>query len=357
MTDISSPDCHANFMLRCLELAQKGIGFVSPNPLVGAILVFENQIIGEGWHQQYGQAHAEVNCIASVKTEQQTLIAQSTLYVSLEPCAHFGRTPPCADLIIQNKIPKVVIGCFDSYSEVAGKGVERLKAAGVEVVIPILEKECRLLNKRFFTVQEKKRPYIILKWAQSEEGYIAPLDGTRTQLSNASSNKLVHRMRYEEDAVLVGFKTALMDNPQLNIRNWKINGRQPARIVLDFEKQLPSHLHLFDQSQKTIIYNFISNEISGNNHWVKIDKELSLLDQIFQLLPSIQSLIVEGGAKTLNMFIDKDLWDEALVFKTPVSLMNGIPAPILKTHKGIQSFNLDKDIVSLHAHERNSFYI
>ena len=346
-----------DFMLRCLELAQKGIGLVSPNPMVGAVLVFEDKIIGSGWHQEYGKAHAEVNCISSVAEEHVSLISQSTLYVSLEPCAHFGRTPPCADLIIQHKIPKVVIGCLDSYSEVAGKGIERLRNAGIEVIVPVMEKECRLMNKRFFTVQEKKRPYIILKWAQSVEGYIAPSDGTRTQLSNASSNKMVHKMRYEEDAILVGFKTALMDNPQLNIRNWKTNGRQPVRIVLDCEKQLPSHLHLFDQSQKTIIFNFISNEISGNNHWIKIDQELPILDQIFQHLPFIQSLIVEGGAKTLNMFLDKGLWDEALIFKTPVSLVNGIPAPLLKNHKAIQSFNLDKDIVSLHAHERNSFYI
>lgn len=347
---------NTEFMFRCIELAKKGIGFVSPNPIVGAVLVFENKIIGAGWHQQFGKPHAEVNCISSVGKENISLIEKSTLFVSLEPCSHFGKTPPCADFIIQHKIPKVVIGCFDPYSEVSGKGIERLKNAGIEVVVPVLEKECRLLNKRFFTVQEKKRPYIILKWTQSEDGYIAPLDGTRTQLSNASSNKMVHKMRHEEDAILVGFNTALKDNPQLNNRHWKTNGQQPVRIVLDFEKQLPTTLNLFDQSQKTIIFNYISNEISGNNHWIKIDKEKSILPQIFGNLTPIQSVIIEGGSKTLSLFLDQDLWDEAIVIKTPISLGNGIPAPLLKNGKRIQSFNLDRDIVSLHSNERNAFY-
>jgi len=350
---ISNPD----FLLRCLELAQKGIGFVSPNPMVGAVLVFEDKIIGEGWHEKYGEAHAEVNCIRSVSEENKRLISKSTLFVSLEPCAHFGKTPPCADLIIQNKIPKVVIGCTDPFSKVSGKGIERLKDAGIEVVIPVLEKECRLMNRRFFTVQEKKRPYVILKWAQSEDGYLAPFDGAKTQLSNESSTKLVHKMRHEEDAVLIGFKTALNDDPRLNNRLWKSNSKQPIRIVLDLERELPLHLKVFDNSQKTIILNFISDEVSENNQWVKINRELPIVLQIFEHLRDIQSLIIEGGSKTLQSFIDADLWDEAYLFKTPISLGNGISAPLLKHGKNIQNFNLDKDIVSLQINEHNSFYL
>lgn len=356
MLDNTPSNTPIDYMSRCLELAQKGIGLVSPNPMVGAILVFEGRIIGEGWHQQYGKAHAEVNCISSVKMEDTHLIPRSTLFVSLEPCAHFGKTPPCADLIIQHKIPIVYIGCYDSHSKVSGKGIERLKNARVDVIVPVLEKECKLLNRRFFTVQEKNRPYIFLKWAQSEDGYIAPLDSKRTQLSNSSSNKMVHKMRYEEDAILVGFNTALKDNPKLNNRHWKTNGKQPVRIVLDFEKQLPQSLNLFDQSQKTIIFNFISDEVSGNNHWIKISRTLPILSQILEKLTPIQSLIIEGGSKTLSLFLDQELWDEAVVIKTPVSLGNGIPAPLFKNGKRIQNFNLDKDIVSLHAHERNLFY-
>ena len=357
MLDNAPANFNPDFMRRGLELAKKGKGLVSPNPMVGAVLVFENKIIGEGWHQEYGKAHAEVNCISSVEKEHFPFISQSTLYVTLEPCSHFGKTPPCADLIIQHKIPKVVIGCLDSNSKVSGKGIERLKNAGIEVIDPVLEKECRLINKRFFTVQEKKRPYIILKWAQSEDGYIAPLDGSRTQLSNASSAKMVHKMRYEEDAILIGFNTALNDNPQLNNRHWKTNGKQPVRIVLDFEKQLPSHLNIFDQSQKTIIFNFISDDVSGNNHWVKIDRSLPIPQQLFPYLSPLQSVIIEGGSKTLKLFLDQDLWDEAYLIKTPVTLGNGIPTPLLKNDKMVKNFILDKDIVSLHAHERNSFYL
>jgi diaminohydroxyphosphoribosylaminopyrimidine deaminase / 5-amino-6-(5-phosphoribosylamino)uracil reductase len=289
-------------MQRCLELAKKGAGYVAPNPMVGAVLVHEDKIIGEGWHQQYGEAHAEVNCIASVKEEDRSLIAQSTMYVSLEPCAHFGKTPPCVDLIVQHKVPKVIIGCRDPFEEVNGKGIEKLRAAGVEVIAGVLENECKELNKRFFTYHTKQRPYIILKWAQTADGKIAslnpsegrtsdsdkteidyssqiihqnkttsviaeagspPLEGReaaveRLLISNEYSNRLVHKWRSEEAAILVGTNTALLDDPELTTRLWP--GPSPVRLVLDRDLKLPSSLKIFNQEVKTIIFNCIKQK-------------------------------------------------------------------------------------------------
>lgn len=348
---------HETYMKRCLQLAEKGLGVTSPNPLVGAVLVYEGRIIGEGWHQQYGKAHAEVNCLLSVSEDQKQFIPKSTLYVNLEPCSHFGKTPPCASMIVENKIPKVVIGSVDSNQKVAGKGIQRLKDAGIEVITGILEKECRWLNRRFFTAQEKKRPYIFLKWAQSDEGYIAPKDKSRFQLSNASSQKLVHRMRAEEDAILIGYQTALNDNPQLNPRLWKNSGNLLTRIVLDLENNLPDDLKTFDNQQPTLIFNYHIEKKEGLNEWILINRKESLLPQLLQKLSSFNSLIVEGGAKTLQLFIDADMWDEAFVFKTPISIQEGIPAPLLKSAIHFQNFNLDLDVVNLQIHEHNEFYI
>ncbi|HEY2720248.1 MAG TPA: bifunctional diaminohydroxyphosphoribosylaminopyrimidine deaminase/5-amino-6-(5-phosphoribosylamino)uracil reductase RibD, partial [Chitinophagaceae bacterium] len=231
------PEIHDIYMHRCLDLARLGAGHVAPNPMVGAVLVHDERIIGEGYHQQYGGPHAEPNCIASVKKEEQHLISESILYVSLEPCAHYGKTPPCADLIIKNKIPRVVIGCFDPFEEVNGKGIEKLKGAGIDVLVGILEHECKKLNKRFFLYYQQHRPYIILKWAQSSNQKIGAGAGNRTYISNEFTNRLVHKWRSEEAAILVGTNTALQDDPELTTRSWI--GNNPRRLVMDMDLKLP----------------------------------------------------------------------------------------------------------------------
>ena len=263
---------HEVYMRRCLELATLGCGNVAPNPMVGAVLVFNDRVIGEGYHQKYGEAHAEVNCIDSVAEADKKLISSSTLYVSLEPCAHFGKTPPCADLIIQHKIPRVIIGCRDPFKEVDGKGIEKLKAAGVHIETGILEDDCRELNKRFFSFHTKQRPYVILKWAQTADGFIAATNhppGERTlkesaekkerlHISNEYSNRLVHKWRSEEAAILIGTNTALLDDPELTTRLWP--GRSPVRLILDMDLRLPAHLKIFDRSVRTIVFNSIKEE-------------------------------------------------------------------------------------------------
>jgi diaminohydroxyphosphoribosylaminopyrimidine deaminase/5-amino-6-(5-phosphoribosylamino)uracil reductase len=337
------------YMQRCIDLALKGAGYVSPNPMVGAVLVHNGLIIGEGWHQQYGQAHAEVNCIASVKEEQRLFIPQSTLYVSLEPCAHYGKTPPCADLIIQHNIPKVVIGCVDSFNEVSGKGIEKLKQAGIEVVLNVLGKECQWLNRRFFCKQEKNRPYIILKWAESDNGYIAPPLGHRVMLSNVYSQKWVHKMRSEEDAILIGFQTALLDNPRLNNRFG--TGKNPVRVVIDLEASLPPDLHIFDQTQPTIIFNFEQNKETEHLKYIKLDEDEDIALQLLQQLSYLNSIIIEGGSKTLQLFIDMQLWDEAFIIKTTVMIDDGVPAPTLPSGNLIHSCVLEKDTLNQYINE------
>jgi diaminohydroxyphosphoribosylaminopyrimidine deaminase / 5-amino-6-(5-phosphoribosylamino)uracil reductase len=328
-------------MERCIQLAKQGAGHVAPNPMVGAILIYEDEIIGEGYHQKYGEAHAEVNCVNSVKEENKSLIEKSTMYVSLEPCSHYGKTPPCADLIIKNKIKKVVIGSTDVYKEVAGKGIRKLKDAGVEVVTGILEKECVGLNKRFFTFHQKFRPYIILKWAQSANGKIAgkassvlsPEDGAlhkRIFISNDYSNRLVHKWRSEETAILVGTNTAVQDDPLLTTRLW--TGKNPIRIVIDKELRLPGELKVFNNEAKTIIYNSIKDLIIENLVYIKLDNE-NFMEQMFDSLfeINIQSVLVEGGAKTLQSFMDGRLWDEARVITNEnLFIENGVNAPELE---------------------------
>jgi riboflavin biosynthesis protein RibD len=284
------------YMSRCLQLAKQGAGMVAPNPMVGAVLVYEGRIIGEGYHGKYGEAHAEVNCINSVRNTDRHLIEKSILYVSLEPCNHYGKTPPCSELIIEKKIPKVVIGCMDVYKEVAGKGILKLRNAGVEVVTEVLEKECLELNKRFFTFHQKFRPYIILKWAQSVNGKIG-CKNERIFISNEYSNRLVHKWRSEEPAILVGTNTALQDNPSLTVRLW--HGKNPVRIIIDKELNLPSTLNVFNPDAKTIIYNFIKNSTEKNLVYIKLEVENFLnqiLDSLFEM--NIQSLIIEGGSVT-----------------------------------------------------------
>lgn len=352
------------YMLRCLQLAAMGAGQVSPNPMVGAVLVYNDRIIGEGYHQKFGEAHAEVNCINSVAEEDKNFIAASTMYVSLEPCAHFGKTPPCADLIIKNKISKVVIGCSDSFEAVAGKGIERLKAAGIDVLVGVLQKECIELNKRFFTFYEKKRPYIILKWAQSCDGMIAPpLNSPRGRnlehavakrllISNEFSNRLVHKWRTVEAAILVGTNTALLDDPALTARFF--TGNNPLRLVIDLDLKLPAHLKLFDGSTKTIVFNYSKQTETENMVYFKLNKEENLFTQIAAALYSlnIQSVIVEGGAKLLQSFIDAGLWDEARVIcNGQLTIGNGLEAPVLKNNKLYQEEKLQNDTISFYRNE------
>lgn len=317
-------------MLRAMELAELGKGRVSPNPMVGCVIVHNGHIIGEGYHQVYGGPHAEPNAIDSVKNHAQ--IPESTVYVTLEPCAHWGKTPPCANLLVEKKVKKVVIGTLDSNPLVRGKGVQILKDAGIEVISGILEKNVRAQNKRFFTFMERKRPYVILKWAQTKDGFIARENYDSKWISNAYSRQLVHRWRSEEDAIIVGTLTAKYDNPQLNVRDWE--GKNPVRIVVDRNLTLDRDLHLFDQSQLTLCYNQLKEEKSENLEHVKLPLGFNIreiLNDLYQR--KIQSLIVEGGAQLLNKFIQENLWDEARVFFGQVQFGKGIPAP--KIHGSI----------------------
>ncbi|MEJ7693419.1 bifunctional diaminohydroxyphosphoribosylaminopyrimidine deaminase/5-amino-6-(5-phosphoribosylamino)uracil reductase RibD, partial [Daejeonella sp.] len=294
-------------MRRCIELATLGMGSVSPNPMVGAVIVCDDQIIGEGYHMKFGEAHAEVNAVKSVldtNVDGHALLERSTIYVSLEPCSHFGKTPPCVDLIINNHIPKVVIGCRDPFAQVNGKGIEKLTEAGVEVIEGVLENECISLNRRFNTRVQKQRPYIILKWAQTNDGFFAPEDGTQKWITSSSAKQLVHRWRSEEDAVLIGKNTALADNPRLNVREWQ--GKSPIRIIVDRNLELPVSLNVFDQSQDTIIFNSLKTELDGRIKYLELENFDNLLPQLicYQLyLMDIQSIIVEGGVKMLDLFI------------------------------------------------------
>lgn len=318
-------------MRRCIQLASLAAGNTAPNPMVGAVLVYENRVIGEGYHKQYGQPHAEVNCIASVSNDDQHLISKSVMYVSLEPCAHFGKTPPCADLIIRHKIQEVIIGCRDPFTEVDGKGIEKLKAAGIKVTVGVLERECRELNKRFFTFHQLHRPYIILKWAQSSNGIIGD-ENNRLHISNAYTNRLVHKWRSEEAAILVGTNTARLDDPSLTTRLWA--GKNPVRLVVDIDLSLPHHLKLFDNAVTTIVFNRIQNTIESLNDfknaapktwYYQVATDVSIVHQIVNALYhlNIQSVLVEGGATLLQSFIDEGIWDEARVITNQSLLLTG----------------------------------
>ena len=316
------------YMMRCIQLAQNGKLGAAPNPMVGAVVVCDGRIIGEGYHAKCGEAHAEVNAINSVKNE--SLLRRSTLYVSLEPCAHYGKTPPCAKLIVSKGIPKVVIGCQDPFSKVAGKGIEILKQAGCEVVVGVLEKACQDLNKAFFTVQLKHRPFITLKWAQSADGFmdVERNDGEPVKLSSPLTQLIAHKRRAEHQAIIVGTQTARLYNPSLNVRDWC--GPQPLRIVIDKDLTLPRHLHLFDGSQPTLVVTEKNETIAGAMT-LQVDFNQSILPQLMEELQrrNIQSLLVEGGSKLLQSFIDEGLWDEAYVEHCPQVLGHGILSPSL----------------------------
>ena len=304
------------YMNRCIELASLGTGTVAPNPMVGAVLVHQNRIIGEGFHQQYGQAHAEVNCLNSVAPEDQNLISDSTLYVSLEPCVHYGKTPPCTDLIIKHQIKKVFIGAIDPFNLVSGKGIAALRASGISVTTGVLAKECQLLNKRFFTFHSQKRPFIILKWAQTANYKIAGTANERLQISNEYTNRLVHKWRSEEASILIGTNTALLDNPALTTRLW--TGHNLIRLVIDRHLLLPPELQIFDEKARTIIFNEQKHTIDLNQSAELVSPAYFRIPDQGDILPSIseacyqlniQSILVEGGAKTLQHFINAGFWD------------------------------------------------
>ena len=305
---MSAKSFSESIMSRCISLAKLGAGNVSTNPMVGAVVVHNGKIIGEGYHRKCGGPHAEVNAINSVKDP--ALLPESEIYVSLEPCAHFGKTPPCADLIIEKKIKKVYVGCLDPFSKVDGKGIQKLRAAGVEVVVGVLEKECQDLNRRFFTSVNLKRPYVILKWAQSIDGYIDK-DCKPVRISNHQTEILNHKWRSEEDAILVGYNTALRDNPSLTNRLWA--GKNPLRVVLDRDGSLPKNLKIFDDSARTVVLDFHGDDMPQN--------VLSALNEM-----KVQSLIIEGGASTHRRFIKAGLWDEARIFVADVMLGGGTKA-------------------------------
>ena len=313
-----------HFMQRAMELAKLGVGCVSPNPMVGCVIVCDDAIVGEGWHKKYGEAHAEVNAVNSVKDK--AVLKKSTVYVNLEPCAHIGKTPPCADLLINHHVRKVVVANGDPNPLVSGKGIGKLKEAGIEVVLGVLENEGEKLNKRFFTYIEKQRPYIVLKWAQTQDGFIAHSNYESRWISSEFSRQLVHKWRSEEDAVLVGTKTAAHDNPTLSVRDW--SGRNPIRVVIDRFLRLPSTLNLFDKTQHTICYNVLKNEEHPNHRLVRLDEGNFINQLVLDLSKQkIQSLIVEGGAQTIKMFIDAGLWDEARIFTSTRTFGDGIGAP------------------------------
>lgn len=345
------------YMQRCLELAKMGIGSVSPNPLVGCVIVSNDQIIGEGYHKKFGEAHAEVNAINDVLKNHgdkaAELLANATAYVSLEPCAHFGKTPPCADLLVKHRLKKVVIGNTDPFADVNGKGIEKLQNAGIKVETGILQNECSYLNRRFFTRIKQQRPFIILKWATTANGYFAPKNTVQQWISGPLSKKLVHKWRTEEDAILIGKQTAIADNPQLSSREWP--GKNPVRILIDRNLQVPGSNHIYNNSAKTIVINEVKTEVQNNVHFIQMEDMQYYLPQkiAFQLyLMDIQSVIIEGGANILNQFIQGNLWDEARVFTSASSWSDGISSPVIN---GIitEEHYIEKDKLTIYQNNQN----
>ncbi|WP_338378359.1 bifunctional diaminohydroxyphosphoribosylaminopyrimidine deaminase/5-amino-6-(5-phosphoribosylamino)uracil reductase RibD [uncultured Flavobacterium sp.] len=340
---------HEKYINRCIELAKNGLGTTYPNPLVGSVIVYEDKIIGEGWHRKAGEPHAEVNAINAV--EDKSLLTKSTIYVSLEPCSHFGKTPPCADLIVTHKIPNVVIGTIDPNEKVAGNGIKKLMEAGANVTVGVLEEECYELNKRFFTFHNKKRPYIILKWAETADGFIAPSTKKEQKpvwITNAYSRQLVHKWRTEEQAILVGTQTVLDDNPSLNARDFF--GNNPIRIVLDKSGKIDANFHVKDNSIKTLILTESKAFQSTKNciyETCQFDENLVENTLAILVKHQIQSVIIEGGSKTIQSFIDKNIWDEARIFKGKNTFENGTKAPVIKRKIVESKTNLDDKLVTL----------
>lgn len=340
----------AVFMRRCLQLASLGAGRVAPNPLVGAVLVHNGVIIGEGYHQQYGGPHAEVNCIRSVDPGNRHLIPQSTLFVSLEPCAHFGKTPPCADLVILEQIPEVWVGCRDPFPLVDGKGIEKMRHAGIQVHLGLLEKACRDMNRRFFTFHQKKRPYIILKWACTQDHVMAAAPGEpRLLISNEFSNRLVHQWRSHEAAVLAGSGTVLADDPQLNNRLWP--GPSPVRVIIDKPLQLPHSLHVFDGSMRTLVFNTQKQDAAGPVEYYQLAAGNNFLPQLFETLHrlQLQSVLIEPGPSLLQSLLHTAYWDELRVIRSnKVYGKEGLQAPPVTHGNLVSSRQLGSDTIEIY---------
>lgn len=345
---------HEKYIKRCIELAKNGFGTTYPNPMVGSVVVYNDTIIGEGWHKKAGEPHAEVHAIQSVKDK--SLLKKATIYVSLEPCSHYGKTPPCCDLIINNEIPNVVIGTVDSNEKVSGQGIKKLIEAGRTVTVGILENQCYELNKRFFTFHNKKRPYIILKWAETANGFLAPKKTNSKRapiwITNQYSRQLVHKWRAEEQALLVGTQTVITDNPKLNVRDW--SGNSPLRIVIDKNERIPKNSFVLDNQIKTIVFTATENKNSFKNCIFEcIDFNINIVPQIIVALykHQIQSVIIEGGLQTLQSFIDSNLWDEARFFIGKNKFNEGIKAPdLIGTTKTIQQIEGDK-LIQIYNHD------
>jgi diaminohydroxyphosphoribosylaminopyrimidine deaminase/5-amino-6-(5-phosphoribosylamino)uracil reductase len=346
---------HEKYIKRCIELAKNGFGTTYPNPMVGSVIVYDDKIIGEGWHKKAGEPHAEVNAIRSVKDK--SLLKKATIYVSLEPCSHFGKTPPCCDLIIEHKIPNVVVGTVDPNEKVAGRGIKKIIESGSNVTVGILEEECNELNKRFFTFHQKKRPYIILKWAESLDLFLAPEkennpDRKPVWITNTYSRQLVHNWRSKEQSILVGTQTVIDDNPKLNVRDW--SGNNPVRIVLDKNSRTSKNSAVFDDSVKTIV--FTKSEIVSekeNTTFEIIDFNQNIVPQILEVLyqNQIQSVIIEGGLQTLQTFIDQNAWDEARIFKGNISFGKGTKAPMI-SGKILSKINIGSDeLIQIRNHD------
>ncbi|WP_264553728.1 bifunctional diaminohydroxyphosphoribosylaminopyrimidine deaminase/5-amino-6-(5-phosphoribosylamino)uracil reductase RibD [Flavobacterium sp. N2038] len=346
---------HEKYIKRCIKLAQNGFGTTYPNPMVGSVIVYDNKIIGEGWHKKAGEPHAEVNAVRSVKDK--SLLKKATIYVSLEPCSHFGKTPPCCDLIIAHEIPNVVVGTVDPNEKVAGNGIKKLIAAGANVTVGVLENECHELNKRFFTFHQKKRPYIILKWAESEDSFLAPekqIDQERKPvwITNPYSRQLVHKWRSEEQAILVGTQTVIDDNPKLNTRDWA--GNNPVRVVLDQNNRISKDSFIFDDSVKTLVFTKSSNNLSTENTtFVAIDFNKNIIPQILEVLyqNQIQSIIIEGGLQTLQTFINEDIWDEARIFIGKTTFNKGTKAPVIQKGTKTKSYIQNDELIYLRNHD------
>ena len=315
-------DIDKKYMFRALQLAQQGGGHASPNPMVGAVVVHEGIIIGEGFHRCCGKAHAEVNAIASV--QDQMVLPESTIYVTLEPCSHYGKTPPCANLLIERGIKRVVVGTLDPFEKVSGRGVAMLREAGIEVEVGVLESECRELNKRFFTAHTTGMPWVLLKWAQSSDGFIADNKG-RVLFSTPMTQALMHRERSMVDAIVVGARTVKIDNPSLTTRYW--SGNSPLRVVLDRNLSIPSDCNVLNDGGKTLIYNEKKEEIKGAVEWAKLDttEPETWLRDLYRR--GVTSVMVEGGANVLQQLIDSGIWNEIRIETAPVTLGGGIKAP------------------------------
>ena len=343
---------HEKYIKRCIELSKNGRGTTSPNPTVGSVIVYQNRIIGEGYTSPYGENHAEVNAINSVKDK--SLLSQSSIYVSLEPCNHFGKTPPCSDLIIKHKIPNVIIGCVDPFEKVAGTGIEKLKANGCNVIVGILEQDCIDSNKRFFTFQTRKRPYIILKWAETKDGFMSPQTGVIKKgkepnpvwISNIYSRQLVHKWRTEEDAILVGTNTAVNDNPKLDVRDW--TGNSPVRVVLDRNLQIPKNYHIYNGTVKTIIITEKEVHLNDGIIYETIDFSNNVAEQLCSVLykHKLQSVFIEGGKQTLETFIAANLWDEARIFIGDVLFDKGLKAPNISGNT-ISETTIESDLLKI----------